>query len=357
MNKIEYIIVGQGVSGSFLAWYLHQAKKSFLVIDNQHSNTASRIASGVINPITGRRFVRTWMIEDIMPFAENAYNQIGDELKQQFIFQKNILNFFTTPQMQLAFEERLVTEHAYLNKFDNTTKLNEHFNFSFGVGEIKPCWWINMQQFLTAINIWLQQNNLFLQEEFEADKLIINNDTISYKDVEANKIFFCDGVQSTQNFWFKNLPFALNKGEAILFSTKEKLPTDYIFKQGLTITPWQENLYWVGSTYEWNFNNSNPSEGFKQKVIATLNYWLKQPFIIENHFASIRPANVERRPFVGFHPVHPQIGILNGMGAKGCSLAPYFANELVNNLTFATPIHDLANVQRFSKILSRNISQ
>jgi hypothetical protein len=60
---------------------------------------------------------------------------------------------------------------------------------------------------------------------------------------------------------------------------------------------------------------------------------------------------------VGFHPLHPQIGILNGMGAKGCSLAPYFANEITNFLTQKKPINSLADVQRFSKILQRNISQ
>ena len=357
MLQVDYIIVGQGVSGSFLAWYLNQAKKTFLVIDNQNANSASRIASGVINPITGRRFVRTWMIEEIMPFAVSAYKKIEEKLGCSCIHQKNIINFHTTPQMQLAFEERLSTEQEYLSKIEDTTLYNPYFNFSFGAGEIQPCWWINMQAFLNSMHQWLINENSFLEEDVEIEKLQLLNDEVIYKNIKAHKIFFCDGVQSSQNKWFKNLPFAQNKGEAILFSTQEALPSKNIFKQGLTITPWQENLYWIGSTYEWNFSDLNPTDAFKQKTISTLNYWLKQPYIIENHLASVRPANVERRPFVGFHPLHPQIGILNGMGAKGCSLAPYFANEITNFLTQKIPINSLADVQRFSKILQRNISQ
>jgi glycine/D-amino acid oxidase-like deaminating enzyme len=355
MLQVDYIIVGQGVSGSFLAWYLNQAKKSFLVIDNNNANTASRIASGVINPITGRRFVRTWMIEEIMPFAANAYQNIEADLNATFIEQKNIINFHTTPQMQLAFEERLSTEQEYLSKVDDIATHQNFFNFSFGVGEIKPCWWINMPIFIKSMQDWLLRNSYLLQQSFDVNDVQILNDEIAYKDIKANKILFCDGAESTSNPWFKNLPFAINKGEAILFSTKDKLPTNHIFKQGLTITPWQEDLFWIGSTYEWNFDNTNPTDAFKQKVVSTLNYWLKSEFTIEHHVASVRPANVERRPFVGLHPTTPQIGILNGMGAKGCSLAPYFANELVQHLLHNNPINKLADVNRFSKVLQKNI--
>lgn len=355
MQQVDYLIVGQGVSGSFLAWYLHQAKKSFLIIDNQKDDAASRIASGVINPITGRRFVRTWMIEEIMPFAVNAYQNIEAALNATFIEQKNIINFHTTPQMQLAFEERLTAEQEYLSKVDDFIAYQNYFNFSFGIGEIKPCWWINMPIFIKAINKWLSNNSYLLQEDFEIKDVQILSDEIVYRNIKANKILFCDGVESTSNPWFKNLPFAINKGEAIIFSSKTSLPTKNIFKQGLTITPWQNDLFWIGSTYEWNFDNTHPTDAFMQKVVSTLNYWLKSEFTIEHHVASVRPANVERRPFVGLHPTHPQIGILNGMGAKGCSLAPYFANEFVQHLLFSKPINKLADVNRFSKILQKII--
>jgi glycine/D-amino acid oxidase-like deaminating enzyme len=59
-----------------------------------------------------------------------------------------------------------------------------------------------------------------------------------------------------------------------------------------------------------------------------LKTWLKVPFKIIDHKASVRPANIERRPFVGFHPTLKNIGILNGMGTKGCSLAPIFCKAI-----------------------------
>jgi hypothetical protein len=40
-----------------------------IVIDESNPFTATKAASGVINPVTGRRIVRTWRIEELLPFA------------------------------------------------------------------------------------------------------------------------------------------------------------------------------------------------------------------------------------------------------------------------------------------------
>ena len=81
---------------------------------------------------------------------------------------------------------------------------------------------------------------------------------------------------------------------------------------------------------------------------------LKVPFTILDHLAALRPAvAVERRPFVGLHPTNDKIGILNGMGTKGCSLAPFFAKQLVDHLLYNEPIMADADLQRFKKVLSR----
>jgi hypothetical protein len=56
---------------------------------------------------------------------------------------------------------------------------------------------------------------------------------------------------------------------------------------------------------------------------------------------------------VGFHPLKPAIGILNGMGTKGASLAPFFAHHLVQHIVYGFPITAEADVHRFSRILSK----
>jgi len=66
-----------------------------------------------------------------------------------------------------------------------------------------------------------------------------------------------------------------------------------------------------------------------------------------DHVAGIRPATLERRPFVGLHPQDQRLGLFNGMGTKGCSLAPYFARQLVQHTSNGSPIHPEAALTRF----------
>jgi glycine/D-amino acid oxidase-like deaminating enzyme len=205
------------------------------------------------------------------------------------------------------------------------------------------------------LNGWrqlLQQKDALLDEWFDVQALSISAEGVRYRDIAARAVFFCDGVSGFENPWFRLLPYARNKGEALIVRISD-LPRTHIFKQGINIVPWQEDLFWIGSSYEWDFADTLPSENFRRKTEAQLQHWLKLPFTVMDHLASERPANLERRPFAGFHPLHPQIGILNGFGTKGCSLAPYFAQQLCAHITEGKSIHPLADVQRFTRILSR----
>ena len=111
--------------------------------------------------------------------------------------------------------------------------------------------------------------------------------------------------------------------------------------------------YCVGSSYQWEFEQAGPTDKFLANTKAALDSWLKRPYKIIDHKAAIRPATLERRPFVGFHPLHPQIGILNGMGTKGASLAPFFGDQLARNIVSGTSIMPEADVKRFSRILAK----
>ncbi len=350
--QVDYIIIGQGLSGTFLSWNLLKSGFSVLVIDESKPFTATKVASGVINPITGRRMVRTWEIETLMPFAVDAYTEIGKQLNVDLIRQCNILDFHPTPQMKLAFAERYPIEKEYLRLPSDENEWHTYFNYNFGFGEIDPCWLIDLKTLLSSWRAELKKQNALLEENFKLEDCVITADYITYQNINAKKIFFCDGVSGFENPYFKMLPYARNKGEALIVDIPG-LPDNHIFKQGINIVPWSDGLFWVGSSYEWNFENNEPTEIFRKKMEDQLRYWLRLPYTVVDHQASERPANMERRPFVGLHPLMPSLGILNGFGTKGCTLAPFFSAQLADFLLTETPLMPIVDVRRFTKILSR----
>ena len=348
----EFLIIGQGLSGTWLSYYLQKEKRSFLVIDNNKSVTASRVAAGIINPVTGRRIVKTWMIDELIPFVQKAYSELGNDLGISAITEKKIIDFFPTPQMRLAFMERINADKTYLQEEEGNDSLRNYFNYEFGYGIISPAFITHIENMLPAWRGQLLQDNLLIEEEFELLQLKIETGKIRYKEIVTDKIIFCDGIASISNPYFKQLPFAFNKGEILVIEAKD-LPATHIYKKGLILSPLpNDNLFWVGTNYLWEYKDEFPTKEFQEQTGHLLKNWLRVPFKIIDHKAAIRPANIERRPFVGMHPVHMNVGILNGMGSKGCSLAPYFAKQLTDHLLHKKELMPEADIKRFSKILS-----
>ncbi len=354
LMQIDYLIIGQGISGTWLSYYLQKEGKSFLVIDNNFKDAPSRVAAGIINPVTGRRHVTVWMADEIIPFAWTAYNELGETLAINAISQRNIVDFFPSAQMRLSFQQRVDEAGDYVSMASEETRFRHLFHYDLGFGEINPVYTAHLENILPAWRQQLLQKNLLLEEEFVLASLQIKNEGIQYRNITAEKIIFCDGTACAANPWFDKLPFAPNKGEALILYING-LPVENIYKRGLTLAPLATpGHWWIGSAYEWEYNDVNPTNAFRKKTETLLKEWLKLPFEVTGHFASLRPATLERRPFVGFHPLHPNIGILNGMGTKGCSLTPFFAKQLVDHLVHHAAITPEADVRRFSKTLTRS---
>jgi glycine/D-amino acid oxidase-like deaminating enzyme len=270
------------------------------------------------------------------------------------ISQKNIIDFFPTPQMLVSFKKRIEEGGEYVHAYPEQNHFNHLFNYDFGCGEIRPVYTAHTETILPAWRKRLIKTNSLLEENFMPDLLIEKNNKIEYKDIIADKIIFCDGVGSLNNSFFRLLPFAPNKGEVLIAEIPD-LPDHNIYKKAMLLAPLAEKkIFWIGSGYEWDFADALPTKKFRESTEQMLKSWLKIPFKIIDHKAGVRPATIERRPFAGFHPYHKNVGILNGMGTKGCSLAPYFARQLVDHLLHQSPILPEADINRFHKILTRS---
>src|SRR6476620_9188014 len=137
--EFDYIIIGQGICGTFLSWNLLKAGKKIIVIDESQPHSSTKVASGIINPVTGRRVVATWMIEKLLPFAWNAYTSIGNDIDELVIEQKNTVAFSPSQQMFEAYDKRANEANTYIQQLAETgEQYHQLFNFIYPLYAINP---------------------------------------------------------------------------------------------------------------------------------------------------------------------------------------------------------------------------
>ncbi len=346
---LDFIIVGQGIAGSMLSWFLLKANQKILVLDRFNPSSATYVASGITNPITGRRFVKTWLADDIIPFAENTYNECERIFNERFLQALPIIRLFDSIKAQNDWSTRCATPE-YLRYLKNESIVyldKQKIKNDFGGFEINGGSRLDTGKFLTSYRTFLKQKSLLSDEAFDSSEFKTEAGSISYKNIKARKIIFCEGAAALQNPYFKFLPFMPAKGECLTV----KIPNFYgdriISAEAFIMPLINKDEYYIGSTHQWNFHDALPSEEGKNELMGNLSAILNAHYEIIGQSAAIRPTVKDRRPLIGFHPEHENIGIFNGMGTKGISLAPYFAKHFVRHMIEQTDLMKEIDIRRF----------
>ena len=80
----RFLIIGQGLAGTALAWRLHQRGRGFLIVDRDEAQTSSKVAAGLVTPITGMRLNLSWRYGTLYPEALAFYQEMETLLHQRF---------------------------------------------------------------------------------------------------------------------------------------------------------------------------------------------------------------------------------------------------------------------------------
>lgn len=343
----DYIIVGQGISGTLLSWQLIKEGYRVLVFD-QYKMSSSRVASGLINPVTGKRWVTTWMFEELLPIAEQNYTQFGRELGLNIWNEYLMIHMFKFEETAQFFRNRLAQNAPHLEWFNDIAIWNNYFNYHGPIGAIQPCFMVNLPDLLDRWREKLKLINSLNENSFDWNKCNLDGKHVIYENYSANKIIACEGALSSLHSNFKSLPFSYNKGEVLIVSIPD-LPKNFLYAHEFKLLPWKDGLFWLGASFEWNYENELPTPNFKVRATQWLQQILNLPFTIVDHLAATRPSVIDYRPIVGAHPMYQNLLILNGTGTKGCLQAPYLSNCLKDYLLYNKPLPESIDIKRFQK--------
>lgn len=345
--EVDYIIVGQGIAGTVLADHLIENGFSVLVYDDQVHSNSSRVAGGLYNPITGRKMVKTWLADDLFPYLLTYYQDLETRLKTQFLMDVPIyrpfvsieeLNEWMGKSSDSAFQ-------PFIKEVYGASHFGEHIADDFGGLLLGQSGYVDTKQMVGAFRAYLLAKNALVEQSFDTHALELTAEGARYKECSARRVIFCDGPLISSNTYFKWLPLSPVKGELLFIKLAEDFKA--IYNRGVFIIPIGNGICKVGATYDHYNLDLTTTERARKQLIEKLDALIKVPYEVVDQVAGIRPATKDRRPFVGIHPEHSQLGVFGGLGTKGVSLAPFFAKQFVEHLTKSGELKTEVNIQRF----------
>ena len=351
---VDFLIVGQGLAGSVLAYTLLKRRCRVMVLNAEAKPAASAVAAGLYNPVTGRKMVKTWMADTLFPFLEDFYAQVAQDTHTQALHAMPIYRPFVSIEEQNDWMGK--TSNNALDFFVQQIAgcmYVEDIHNPYGGLALQHCGYLDTVAFLSGMRQWLTRQQCYCEEDFDYKKLVIEDTQVQYGAYCAKFIIFCEGPSAVQNPYFNWLPFSPVKGEIIMIEPDR--PVERIYNRGVFVIPTGKHCK-VGSTYEHHDLSLEPTAAAREQLCEKLNILLKIPYKIVGQVAGIRPATQDRRPFVGLHPRLKPLVIFNGLGTKGVSLAPYFAHELAGFLCQGQELSPEVDISRYFQLYNRVIA-
>ena len=345
-SALPFLIVGQGLAGTAVAWRLWEQGLPFLIVDPDEPQTSSKVAAGLITPITGMRLNLSWRIDTLLPEAQTFYEAIEARLGGRF--------YHSVPHVRLFKNERELKiwstrreDPALQPWLDSQAPAPlvdpTHVYGELGGFQQRPAGWLDTAAYLAASREHFKSLGMWLQDTVAEEDLDVSPDRVRWQGRDFSHVILCRGwLESRGERYFPWLKFDAARGVIVTLTIGAEFAEHRILNRGGWMLPRPDGTWRAGSTYEFDFDR--PLEPSVEEVRAKLSGLLRTPFEITSAQAGIRPIIKRHYGAVGSHPRYPRVAVLNGLGSKGVLRSPAFARMLVDHLMDRAPLEAAVDV-------------
>lgn len=343
--QVDYIIVGFGLAGLALVEELEVRGKSFVVFED-NSQTSSKVAGGMYNPVILKRFTPVWDSEEQLEIALPFYEKLEKRFQKKYDFKIPIYRVFNSVEEQnnwfVAADKPRLSPYMLSNlNFESFPGIPSEYGF----GMLQGTGRIDVNQLLSDFTEKLVLEGKLINSTFDYSKLKVGEE-FHYDDITAQKMICCEGFGLKSNPYFKELPLMGAKGELLVIKSSE-LKINFLLKAGIFVMPLGEGLFKVGATFNWTDKTIDPTEEGRRELVEKLHAVMDVPFEIVEQNAGIRPTVKDRRPLIGQHSTIRNLYVFNGLGTRGVLIAPKYAKKLLAFIEDGQPLPEEVNITRF----------
>jgi glycine oxidase len=329
MNK-SCTIIGHGLAGCVMAMTLYRKHIPFQMLAASMPGEASYASSGLIAPVTGRRYVKAWNIDTYIASALDFYRWSESLLGGMFFADVEIVRFLSNAEAIKAWTTRMEDPEYQPYISTKTNEAVHRFQRPYGI--VTGGYRLDTPGWLNAVREFLKEKELLtlVDKPLEVQEQVTETTILATGAVDRR---LAHGI----------IP---NKGEALIVRLPEwRLPL--ILKDDVFIIPLRDDEYWIGSYYQPWPDNPFPSATGKAQLLRGLSKMYPGPVDILHHLSGIRPTVDDRRPVIGAFPGRSNVYLFNGMGTKATSLAPYWAEQLAGHIFDSVSLPTAVSPERY----------
>jgi|UniRef100_UPI003783EC11 glycine oxidase len=345
----RFLIIGQGLAGTALAWRLWERQVPFLIVDRNEAVTCSKVAAGLITPITGMRLTVSWRYDVFYREALRFYRACGKRLQQRFFFPRGYVRLLKNePEIAKWHKRRRDPDmQPFLHR--QAPGLNSDvFHDPQNGFQQRHAAWLDTTAYLKASRGFFESLNSCTTADVKPSDVRDDAEGVGWSGQRFSHVIWAQGWSAEKHPLFHWVPFQSALGTILTVKADLRGETR-ILNRGCWLLPRNDGTLRVGSTYEWQFNDPNtPSADQVQKLEATLHSLLKAPAQITAAQTAVRPIIKNRQALMGTHPTHPRVAFLNGLGSKGSLRSPWLARHLIEHLLDGTTIDAEMDLQQNS---------
>lgn len=334
----RFLIIGQGIAGTLLAWYLSKAGCALTIVDRRHQDSSSMVAAGLVNPITGQRLALTPRFNEFASTAHETYRAISLELDNNFFVKKPIIRILRSRQEEgrARYLTTAPESSRYAVELKPPGAHTNALNDPFGSLIIQGGRHLRTKIFLNALKSYFLDKKMLIEADIKHSDIKIHQDYVEWNAERFDAVICCEGFAAKDNPWFAHLPYNLAKGEIMKVAIDNRTLPDALLCQQQWLLPDEDGNYWAGSTYDRAHINIAPTPEGENTILEGVRNFLKAEIRVLERYAGIRPVMLDQQPVIGMHPSLARVGIFNGFASKGILWAPHYAKN------FAQILSDLA---------------
>ena len=342
--QVDFLIVGQGLAGSLLAKELLRRGRTVHVVDDGWKSASSQVAAGLMTPLTGRRFTLTKDYPELFASAKAKLTELG-------VFRPiQVYRMFVDEEQRAKGLKR--TECRSCQPFIESVtsaqgELDVSLTDTFG-GALMNGAWVDLPKLLSDVRAELVANGSLTEASFDPADVVASVEGVTWRQIQAGAIIYCDGYKSAQRGPFKYLPWQPAKGEALTLRTSVDTRPFILNREGWAL-PLGQGVWRTGTNWQWDRLDETPTELLEEKLVQRFRGYFGQHVSVDvtAHIAGVRPCTSDNHPFMGTHPQQPRTHLFGGLGPRGTVWAPLMAEEMAAYLCEGTALRKECDLARF----------